>query len=220
LKGRASERKPRLFACACCRAVWPCLTDERGRRAVEAAERFADGGATAQEMLAAAHGAGTAEYDATADSGGEDEGAQGRSHAMAAAYWAAASPETAARAASWGGCPAALAADSAASAAAWGLLDAESDREWVRVRAAQARLARCVFGSPRRPVSPDASRLGGAARRLAQAAYDERAFGHLPVLADALEDAGCTDGDLLGHLRGPGPHARGCWALDLVLGKE
>ncbi|HZY89356.1 MAG TPA: hypothetical protein VFE78_31325 [Gemmataceae bacterium] len=56
--------------------------------------------------------------------------------------------------------------------------------------------------------------------RLAQAIYNERAFDLLPVLADALEDAGCTDADILGHLRGPGPHVRGCWAVDLVLGKE
>jgi hypothetical protein len=55
---------------------------------------------------------------------------------------------------------------------------------------------------------------------LAQAIYEDRAFDRLPVLADALEDAGCTNSDLLGHLRGPGPHARGCWVLDLLLGKE
>jgi hypothetical protein len=54
---------------------------------------------------------------------------------------------------------------------------------------------------------------------LAQAVYEERRFDLLPVLGDALEDAGATDGDLLGHLRGPGPHARGCWAIDLLLGK-
>ena len=61
---------------------------------------------------------------------------------------------------------------------------------------------------------------GGAVPKLAQAAYDERAFERLPVLADALEEVGCTDADLLNHLRGPGPHLRGCWALDLLLGKE
>jgi hypothetical protein len=57
-------------------------------------------------------------------------------------------------------------------------------------------------------------------KNLAQAAYDHRAFGRLPLLSDALEDAGCTDHDLLRHLRGLGPHVRGCWAVDLVLGKE
>jgi hypothetical protein len=61
---------------------------------------------------------------------------------------------------------------------------------------------------------------------LAQAAYDHRTLPSgldrttLAVLADALEEAGCTDPDLLIHLRGPGPHVRGCWALDLLLGKE
>ena len=54
---------------------------------------------------------------------------------------------------------------------------------------------------------------------LAQAAYDERAFDRLPILADALEEAGCEDGGILDHLRGPGPHVRGCWVVDLLLGK-
>lgn len=54
---------------------------------------------------------------------------------------------------------------------------------------------------------------------VARGAYDDRAFDRLPVLADALEDAGCDSEPLLAHLRGPGPHVRGCWALDAVLGK-
>jgi hypothetical protein len=56
--------------------------------------------------------------------------------------------------------------------------------------------------------------------KLARSIYDTRDFDRLAVLADALEDAGCTDAELLGHLRGPGPHVRGCWALDKVLGKS
>ena len=55
---------------------------------------------------------------------------------------------------------------------------------------------------------------------LAQAIYEERRFGDLPVLADALEEAGCTDADILSHCRGPGPHVRGCWVVDLLLGKQ
>ncbi len=66
----------------------------------------------------------------------------------------------------------------------------------------------------------------GAASQLAHAAHDERLLpegtldpARLAVLADALEDGGCADAELLGHLRGPGPHVRGCWAVDLILGK-
>jgi hypothetical protein len=54
---------------------------------------------------------------------------------------------------------------------------------------------------------------------LAQAIYDDRTFDHLPILADALEDSGCDNQEMLTHLRGPGPHVRGCWVVDLLLGK-
>jgi hypothetical protein len=56
--------------------------------------------------------------------------------------------------------------------------------------------------------------------RIADTIYRDRSFTDLPILADALEDAGCDNADILSHLRGPGPHVRGCWALDLILGKE
>ena len=55
---------------------------------------------------------------------------------------------------------------------------------------------------------------------LAQPIYAERAFDRLPILADALEDAGCDNADTLTHCRSEGPHVRGCWALDLVLAKK
>ena len=57
-------------------------------------------------------------------------------------------------------------------------------------------------------------------KKLARLIYAEHAFTELPVLADALEEAGCDDGELLKHLRGPGPHARGCWAVDWLAGRE
>jgi hypothetical protein len=80
-----------------------------------------------------------------------------------------------------------------------------------------------VFGNPFAPVVLDLAWLAwqnGTIPRLARGTYDERAFDRLPILADALEEAGCDDADILGHLRGPGPHARGCWPLDLLLGKS
>src|SRR5207249_5635173 len=56
--------------------------------------------------------------------------------------------------------------------------------------------------------------------KVARAIYEERAFDRLPILADALEDAGCDNADILAHCRGPGPHVRGCWVVDLLLGKR
>ncbi len=82
---------------------------------------------------------------------------------------------------------------------------------------------RDLFGNPFRPVTLSPlilHRNDGTARKLAQVIYDGRRFARLPILADAVEEAGCTDAELLGYLRGPGPHVRGCWAVDLVLGRE
>ena len=86
--------------------------------------------------------------------------------------------------------------------------------------AGQADLLRDLFGNPFRPIRPDPAWQTPNAMTLAQAIYDDRAFDRLPLLANALEEAGCDNADILNHLRGPGPHVRGCWSLDLILGKE
>jgi hypothetical protein len=89
--------------------------------------------------------------------------------------------------------------------------------------AAMCRVLREIFGNPFRPVALDPAWLqwnGGTVRKMAQAIYDDRAFDRLPILADALEEASCTNRDLLDHCRGGGDHVRGCWAVDLLLGKE
>ncbi|MBX9585457.1 MAG: hypothetical protein K2X87_34555 [Gemmataceae bacterium] len=77
-----------------------------------------------------------------------------------------------------------------------------------------------IFGNPFRPVVFDPEWRTSTAVALARGMYESRDFAHTPVLADALEDAGCDHPDLIGHLRGPGPHARGCWVVDLVLDKS
>jgi hypothetical protein len=68
--------------------------------------------------------------------------------------------------------------------------------------------------------SVDSSWLTSTVIALARGINDERAYERLPILADALQDAGCDYADILDHCRGPGPHVRGCWVVDLVLGKE
>jgi hypothetical protein len=65
-------------------------------------------------------------------------------------------------------------------------------------------------------VAVDPSWLTPPVVQLARGIYDERAFDRLPVLADALQDAGCANDDVLAHCRGPGPHVRGCWVVDVV----
>jgi hypothetical protein len=202
VRGQVSERKLRLFAVACCRLVWHLLVDERSRRAVEVAERFADGGATQQELEAARSDA----WQFTLYEVWEEE-----------------APDL--------GADALNAADAPAWAAEW---SPEAIRAVVAVQrslgptgaAAQADLLRCIFGNPLRFFTLDAP-PSHVARQLAQVAYDDRRLpdgtldlGRLAVLADALEDGGCDDPQILGHLRGPGPHSRGCFAVDAVLGRS
>jgi hypothetical protein len=91
-------------------------------------------------------------------------------------------------------------------------------------RTAQADLLRDIFGPlPFHTVAlnPDWFDWNDSTiMKLAQPIYDDRAFDRLPILADALEEAGCDNAELLSHLRGPGPHVRGCWALDHILGRS
>jgi len=84
-----------------------------------------------------------------------------------------------------------------------------------------------LFGNPFRTITLDSTLRTPSILSLAQAAYEERHLSSgildtqcLAILADALEDAGCDSADLLSHLRGSGPHVRGCWVLDLLLGKQ
>jgi hypothetical protein len=82
------------------------------------------------------------------------------------------------------------------------------------------RLAHDIFGNPFQPSAFDPRWRTADAVGLARGIYEDRAFDRLPLLADALMDAGCADDQMVGHCRGDGPHARGCWVVDLVLGKE
>lgn len=86
--------------------------------------------------------------------------------------------------------------------------------------AAQSRLLRCIFGTPFRPAGFAPTWRSEAAVALARRMYESRDFAAMPDLADALSAAGCADPDVLAHCRGSGPYVRGCWVVDLLLGKE
>jgi hypothetical protein len=84
----------------------------------------------------------------------------------------------------------------------------------------QSDLVRDIFGNPFQPVTMDSSWQTSTVVALAKAIYKEEAFDRMPILADALEDAGCTNTDILNHCRQPGVHVRGCWVLDTVLARR
>jgi hypothetical protein len=206
----ASMRKLRLFACGCCRQrVWHLLSDRRSRAAVETSERYAEGESDAASLRAAWTAA-------RAVRGGP--GIAPRSAAIAAAHTPHPHHTKVPRGA-------------AGNVFTTVYYRTGPDRDAVRdaERAAHLALARCVFGNPFCPVRLDLAWLawdGGTVPKLAQVLYDERSLPdgaldgrRLAVLADALEDAGCTDAEVLNHLRSPEPHVRGCWVVDLLLGK-
>jgi hypothetical protein len=146
----------------------------------------------------------------------------------AASALAASSPEGA-----WAGVPDTLAAarlaasNAAVSMARWVSGPDGEDGEWGQAHAAeeavQAALLRDIVGNPFRRVEVPERWLsweGGTVVRLAQNIEAEQAFDRLPVLADALEDAGCANAEVLGHCRSAGPHVLGCWVVRLLLGKR
>jgi hypothetical protein len=216
LRGKASKRKLRLFVCACCRSIWHLITDEAGRRAVETGERFADGHATDEERKAAS----TEVFDILGTLQ-QESGRWDRKFALLTAERAVLrwreDRDTCLKATE--------AADSAWQAAEASKSVNEAHRAILQshlggtiARPQQTAFLRDVF-HPFRSVSPDPAWRTPAVLHLAQFIYEDRAFDQLPIPADALEEAGCTSQQLLDHCRSPGPHVRGCWAVDLVLGK-
>jgi hypothetical protein len=245
---RVTDRKIRLFACACCRRIEHLLTDERLRKGLEAAEAYADQSTDLDGLKTAQRTVRAAWKRRAADS--KD----------AEAVWKVAqtSPEPAARRAAaadyYGKFAAVIAAAAmlevvvtrlslgqyalpthrAAAAVEQAALQAwvlggggegggsESGKaayaaEWR----AQGGMLRDLVGNPFRPVAVEPAWRTADVVLLAGGIYAERAFDRMPILADALQDAGCDSDDILDHCRGPqAVHIRGCWVMDLVLGKE
>jgi hypothetical protein len=194
LQGKASDRKARLFACGVLRFRLPFLGDERSRRVVEVAEKQADGLATQTQLAVAREAALDAKRGAASQT------------------------------VSWVGDRFPL---QAARMTVVSLQQAQTEvnaRDWSNKVAARSRsLLHCIFGNPFRPVTINPAWLtwnDGTISKLARAIYDERAFDRMLILADALEEAGCTNADILNHCRLQRERVRGCWVVDLLLGKE
>jgi hypothetical protein len=230
LRGKISDRKLRLFACACVRRVWPLLTDERSWKAVEIAEEYWDGRpdrVDAEEVLAEAQSAAGELHQQIAQARTSSERRQRQAAAMVANGAASTLQEIGV----WGlATPAWLAAREVSSAAATAikylaLANGAAGRPAAKKeRASQCQLLRDLFGPlPFRAVPIDPAWLvwsGRTVEKLTASVYEGRAFERMPILADALEEAGCTNGEILGHCRGPGPHTRGCWVIDSLSGRQ
>ena len=186
------RRLLRLYGCASCRRVWHLVPDGACRRAVELAEAYADGQA-AKAVLRKA-------LKAAAPFLHAGPGAVNRS-AVQAVFYAAA--------------PDALRVTQAGPFASAALHDGGTtdDGDFCH------RL-RDMFGNPFRPVGLDPAWRTPTVTALAVGIYEQRAFDRMPILADALQEAGCENEDVLDHCRGDGPHARGCWVVDAILGKR
>jgi hypothetical protein len=173
---------------------------------LEIAERFADGDRSAEELEAM-----------------WDAGLNVRAIGAAPAPWRA---EDFAEAAGGDACD-----RDASHGALWAMLNGQSaadpeakENEFGEMpegteHRPQVSLLRDIFGNPFHPVTLDPRWRTETVVALASSIYAERAFDRMPILADALEDAGCDNADILTHCRDDGPHVRGCWVIDLLLGK-
>jgi hypothetical protein len=199
-KGGMSQRKFRLFIVACCRSLWDELTPKAARGAIDILEDHADGNASVQKLqdartIVEEEAARLWEILYGTSGGGWRNSLYTQAQALGCATQAA-------------------------------FYDRIAPQHWAGCRDLrpqyQCQLLRDIFGIPHRLMWIDPAWIAQAnalVPGVARAAYDERRFEDLPILADALEESGCTDQDVLSHLRGNGPHTRGCWALDFLLNK-
>ncbi len=232
LKGKVSERKLRLFACACCRRIWQHLYDRGSRKLVEVSEEYADGRGSSRKLNSAWEKADFAFQGIHLSGGGDVD--QNPAQAVLglgvdldfnfAAEMAAATFGAVARGEAYERIWQTPGKDHAAR---WAEDDAVRQAAGAEEEQTQANLLRDLFGDPFCPTSFDPAWRTSRVVSLAQAAYEERLLPagtldtqRLAILSDALEDAGCDNADILSHLRGPGPHVRGCWVMDAILGKE
>jgi hypothetical protein len=220
LRGQGKPRKLRLFACACCRRIWHLLKDERSRAAVAASEDFADKAIGREELRASCQQAmlGKRQFDYYVHP--EQNAAASVARASVSVTWIMWLTEAAL------GNEAVRKRGGTTAEVNLPLREQVGEAE----RKACVALLRDLLSNPFRPLRVDPTWLtwnGGTVPKLARAVYEQRCLpegtldgARLGVLADALEEAGCSEEEVLGHCRAPGPHYHGCWLVDRLLGWE
>jgi hypothetical protein len=210
IRGRVSERKLRLFACGCLRRLWDPISDNCLRRAIEVAERYAEDPDGNDELRSATRG-GSWEIRHAATARRQAQSDEDFDRTLFAAHTA----DDLLNPNAWAAAADTLHATTRLDIRALGSAHSPED-------VAEAELLREIVGNPDRPSAVDPRWLTwnhGTVPAIARHIYEDRAFHDLPILADALEDAGCADAAILDHCCGPGPHVRGCWVVDLLLGQ-
>jgi hypothetical protein len=198
------DRKLRLFACHCCRSLWHLLLDNRSRVAVEVTERWADGFATEAELEVAEFGSDQVKEEL------RHENELVKSVARAVSLLPTVN--------SFGLERCIVVVGDCRMVAYRQSFESESPESY---ETNFCDLVRDTFGNPFRPVTFSADWRTSDAVALAQTMYEARDFSAMPILADALQDAGCDNEDILAHCRDADQvHVRGCWVVDLVLGKS
>ncbi len=200
----ASDRKLRLFACACCRRAWKFAKNKRLKELLPLLEKIADGQVKDRER-ARAHNL----SDETAHARLDD-----MQQCLGWEFWGATAKPLDRGDPDFGELAAAAFGYAAGLGSKFGKAKkAERERQTPVVRE--------FFGNPFKPVGFSLTWRTDTVLTLAKQMYDSREFSAMPILADALQDAGCDSEDLLNHLRDTSlTHYRGCWALDHVLGME
>jgi hypothetical protein len=199
---KKNDRRLRLLRVACCRSIWKDITIKPARQAVLAAECYADKSISPQELELAYRRGCAAFLGYTSDRNLKRRGRQ---------------PEVFRRMYS-----VAFAVDTATPGLSYPTPEYPLDEKQYRKLILIPSLLRDIFGNPFCPITFDSAWLTSTVSAVAKQMYDSRDFSAMPILADALQDAGCDNDDILNHCRDPKAttHVRGCWVVDLVLGKS
>jgi hypothetical protein len=227
--GKLTQRKLRLIACTAARCLWKQLPEQALQKAVEVGERFADGAATEKEREKASWAAFEV-YNGLELAYGIDEGIEMYSlpPRERAEAWRALSTVGLAFSCVKPELDFTTIADTCHTVPGL-LLPVAKYRKgysvehgyqfgYDQVKDPLPPLVRDILGHPFAPVRFDKRWRSETVKLLTDGIAAEGKFDRLPILADALEEAGCDDADILSHCRGPGPHVRGCWVADLIRG--
>lgn len=221
LRNRGEHRKLRLFAAACCRRVWDLLCRDAAKKVVELSEAYADGEATEAELRSALS---DPQFDdlEIQEKGKAEPGTQLSVRVLSAIIAARllADPYYERSCGAY-----IVAQETSFDPTSDFVYDPKVHGEGMYLptddaeSAEQEKLLRDIIGNPFRLPAFDPGWRTQPTVGIASKMYKSRDYADMPVLADALEEAGCNDADIIAHCRKPAVHVRGCWVVDLVLGR-